>query len=54
MTRTKEALVTIAIAVAAAGGASVPAFANTHVTVTPDNTHVTVTPDNTHVTGVTE
>ncbi|MER5381104.1 hypothetical protein ABT040_12585 [Streptomyces sp. NPDC002688] len=56
MTRTKKAFVTAAIAVAAAIGASVPAFANTHVTDTPittDNTHVTDTPvttDNTHVT----
>ncbi|MFJ9179695.1 hypothetical protein [Streptomyces sp. NPDC102360] len=41
MTLTKKILVTAAIAVAAVGGASASAIANTHVTVTPDNTHVT-------------
>jgi hypothetical protein len=44
MTRTKNVLVTVAIAAAAAIGASTPAFANIHATDTP------VTTDNIHAT----
>ncbi|WP_369247327.1 hypothetical protein [Streptomyces sp. R41] len=54
MTRAKKALITVAIAVAAAGGASVPAFADSHITVTPNDSHITVTPDDSHITGVAE
>ncbi|MER6076729.1 hypothetical protein [Streptomyces sp. NPDC001833] len=55
MTNAKKIFVTIAIAVAAVGGTSVSAFANSHATVvTPDNSHATVvTPDNSHATVVT-
>ncbi|MGW2764936.1 hypothetical protein [Streptomyces sp. NPDC001275] len=44
MSRTRRILVTIAIATAAAGGASAPAFADTHITATPNDTHITATP----------
>ncbi|WP_217567539.1 hypothetical protein [Streptomyces sp. GbtcB7] len=56
MTRTKKALVTVALAAAAAIGTSAPAFANVHATDTPvttDNIHATDTPvttDNIHAT----
>ncbi|MEV6192646.1 hypothetical protein ACFXAW_15500 [Streptomyces sp. NPDC059445] len=56
MTRTKKAVITVAIAAAAAFGASAPAFANIHATDTPvttDNIHATDTPvttDNIHAT----
>ena len=51
MTRAKKMLVTAAIAVAAVGGSSASAFANAHITDTPDNAHITVAPDNVHITG---
>ncbi|MGW3492656.1 hypothetical protein [Streptomyces sp. NPDC001020] len=58
MTRTKKILVTAAIAVAAVGGTSASAFANTHVTVTPDNIHISGTTDagtdNIHISGTTD
>ncbi|MEV5985866.1 hypothetical protein AB0L85_12690 [Streptomyces sp. NPDC052051] len=60
MTRAKKAVVTVAVAAAAALGTSVPAFANSHITGTPvttdvdtNNVHITGTPvttDNAHAT----
>ncbi|MEU2540171.1 hypothetical protein [Streptomyces iakyrus] len=47
MTRTKKALVTVAVAAAATFGASGPAFADLHATTTPVTTndlHATTTP----------
>ena len=41
MIKAKKILVTVAIAVAAVGGTSASAFANTHATVAPENTHAT-------------
>jgi len=54
MTRTKKALVTVAIAAAAAIGSSAPAFADSHITVTPNDSHITVTPDDSHITSIGE
>ncbi|WP_369260207.1 hypothetical protein [Streptomyces sp. R35] len=56
MTRAKKALVTVAIAAAAAIGTSAPAFADMHATDTPvttDDMHATDTPvttDDMHAT----
>ncbi|MFF4760493.1 hypothetical protein [Streptomyces sp. NPDC001292] len=44
MSQATRILVTIAIAAATAGGASAPAFADTHITATPNDTHITATP----------
>ncbi|MGW2931364.1 hypothetical protein ACWDA7_05745 [Streptomyces sp. NPDC001156] len=44
MTRTKRILVTAAMVVGVTAGATAPALADMHATVTPDNTHITATP----------
>ncbi|MEV0113336.1 hypothetical protein AB0H77_08815 [Streptomyces sp. NPDC050844] len=52
MTRAKRILVTFAIAAAAAGGASTPAFADSHRPVAPLDSHSPVAPLDNHA-GVT-